>query len=66
MISESSSTIPTYRFVSCPRHHKALDSLDVNLLSEDIIHVVHEVPHNSRVADPSNERSGSVEVLGSI
>ena len=35
--------------------------LPVNLLSKDFDYTIREVPHNSKVEEPSNERSGSVE-----
>lgn len=35
--------------------------LPVNLLSKDFDYITHQVPHNSKVEEPSNERPGSVE-----
>ena len=43
------------------RAQEASYPLPVNLLSKDFDYTIHEVPHNSKVEEPSNERPGSVE-----
>ena len=43
------------------RTQEASYPLPVNLLSKDFDYTIREVPHNSKVEEPSNERSGSVE-----
>ena len=40
--------------------------LPVNLLSKDFDYTIYEVPHNSNVEEPSNERPGLVETSDGI
>ena len=42
-------------------HQEASYPLAVSLLSKDFDYTIHEVLHNSKVEEPSNERSDSVE-----
>ena len=43
------------------RAQEASYPLPVNLLSKDFDYTIRKVPHDSKVEDLSNERSGSVE-----
>ena len=48
------------------RAQEALYPLPVNLLSKDFDYTIREVPHNSNVEVPSNERPSSVETSEGI
>ncbi len=43
------------------RAQEASYPLPVNILSKDFDYTIREVPHDSKVEEPSNERPGSVE-----
>lgn len=48
------------------RAQEASYPLPINLMSKDFDYTIHEVSHNSKVEDLSNERSGSVETSEDI